>query len=352
MADSDFGSVLNATSNMAVAAMNYGEKKGAQKRNFEYSKQYFDYTFDKQNERQDYLNANQMRILKNSYRDAGLSSAGLGSSGQSVLAGASPTGQNQSFNMDAYQTTILKDIAELGLLKAQTENVQSNTAKTDAETEGINITNDNLDAILKNQLKLSDQQIASLDQSVKESIQRVANDNQRLVNENNLTKAQVDKTASEIGLNDAMKELKQVEKQLSDINVQWLPKVLASQIAYNYAGANYSNAQAKYSVASIPLIGKNLALLDSQIKLNGQQGEKLGAEILNIKANTTKEDFFNQVRANCGIDPYVNAETEKCLSALYQNRLTIAKTIESGAQTVELGTRSAKNVSDAISFWW
>lgn len=257
--------------------------------------------FKRENERQDYLLANQASIYKQSLQNAGLSTALAGIDGG---AGGMPA----ATNMEAPSTPTAPlpdfgkiDLMQARLLAAQAENIEADTQKTIKETEGQDIENwlsktygaDKWQAAIKN-----------LDADTANKIAQEAYNNAKKENETKLTEA----------------EINQIEKHL-DWDYQKLNpelKLLAAQAHQATASGDLSHAQIREVWQSIKESGqrienlqRELGLTDAQISVATNLAENyatekkiLGYDVTTSSVKAEMAQFERDITKSMGLRYY------------------------------------------------
>lgn len=152
----------------------------AQKKQFNYNKK----MFNLQNQRQDYLMQNEDAIKKSSLQRAGYSTADPNGTGVSAPAVASAG----SAGIADYGSGPVKSGLQAAMFKAQLDNLESQTAKNNAEAENTNVNTYLLDTYGDQQWQSA---IANLDASTQERIATALYNDQQRLNSIQLTEAQV-----------------------------------------------------------------------------------------------------------------------------------------------------------------
>lgn len=272
-----------------------------QKRLMKLQNQYAIDAFNRENERQDYLLANQASIYKNSLQRAGLSTALAGIDGG---AGGMPA----ATNMEAPSTPTAPlpdfgkiDLMQARLIAAQAENIEADTQKKIKETEGQDIQN------WLNQTYGAEQwqaAIKNLDADTANKIEQAAYTNAKKVNETNLTEA----------------EINQIEKHL-DWDYQKLNpelKLLAAQAHQATASGDLSHAQIsevwqsiKESGQRIENLQRELGLTDAQISVAtnlaenyAKEHEILGYDVTSAKVKAQMGQFERDLQKSMGLRFY------------------------------------------------
>lgn len=222
------------------AAGQYGLNSLAAKQSFEYSKRlmalqnsYQRQAFERENERQDYLLANQYAINRNSLKAAGYSAAnpdGVSLSPPSVNNQDSPT--HSQFGVESTKLDLMSG-AMLSKLNAETKKIEADTDKTKTDNE---VAQEQLKALKETlperigQIKSEyykvtkenrhiDAMVDNLEESTRQM--SITNDfNEKTFNDRaNSIAQELRKLSADASVSEAMAVIKSVEKQLAEAGV-------------------------------------------------------------------------------------------------------------------------------------
>lgn len=281
----------------------------AQKQQFKYNKK----MFDLQNQRQDYLMQNEDAIKKSSLQRAGYSTADPNGTGVSAPAVAS----GGAAGMADYGSGPVKSGLQAAMFKAQLDNLESQTAKNNAEAENTNVNTYLLDTYGDQQWQSA---IANLDASTQERIATALYNDQQRLNSIQLTEAQV--------------------KDINDrLSMDWLKLgpslrlIVAQAFEAEQSGA-LKKAQISQVWQDIRESAQRIEKMKSDMSVNEAQVAVLTQQVQNMIA---EEDLTKQNKRLQGWNTVYAAASAK------------QKQFERDVQTsMGLGFYQARNVVDAI----
>lgn len=222
---------------------------------------------------------------------AGQGSSGQGAAGSSVSPGR---GMTMSEMLEA-----AGHVAQMKLVKAETENVEADTDKKNAETENIEKTTSWIDRVNESNLGVNAAVIDKYAAEVEDILQSTAakaieNDYKPALLDQQLAKGEVDITLAAVAVN---KQLEEIEKLKAETSATWqLAKLrdyerglIAAQIAL--AKANTAESWLRTAVNQAE-VGKIIA----------EEG-KITEETKLVKANTWEQEFDNAYKSLTGNAP-------------------------------------------------
>lgn len=286
-------SILNAGLGAAGSVAGYHQNKQLMALQNKYAID----AFNRENERQDYLLANQGEITRNSMANAGYSAAdpsGVGMMTPDTSSMQSPSNPSMS-PVDLGKI----DLMQARLLAAQAENIEADTVKKTKETEGQEIDNWLKSTFGEQQWSSA---IKNLDADTQNKISQALYADQKKLNETNLTEKQID----------------QIEQSLDMAWQRLTPELqlMAAQAYEAESSGHLSHVQIskvwqdiRESQQRIVNLQHEVGLTDAQVAVAIQQVSNLerehdliGAQSVSAKAQAELDQLYRDIETGMGMN--------------------------------------------------
>lgn len=258
--------------------------------------------FQMENDRQDWLLANQMALTKEGLRNSGYSTADPTMSGPSATVsniaapgtpgnGATPPGSSFSYG----------ELVQARLAEAQIKNLEAEANKKDAETRGQEIQNWLNETYGAEQWEAS---IKNIEEDTKKKIAETLYTDQQRLNSIELTAAQVKDINQRLDM-----DWQKLQPTLQLLAAQTYQAKMAGKASEAQAALSYQLV--KESAQKIENLQKELGLTDAQIgvavaqaQLLGQEKKKLGWDTVKSSTESDLAQFERDVAKSMGIEFY------------------------------------------------
>lgn len=336
-------SALSTLANLAFSNM-------SSKKQLRNSKDYFNFTFNKENARQDFLNANSGLIQKQSLRNAGLSASNLNGVpfSSNVANGGSISGNVETPQVDLFsqllnakQLDIQDKMADADIALKESE-IAQNEANTKEIAENAKAQRSNLQSQTRLNTALYEKSGAEKDKLLAD----IQNDKKRLENETNIANISIEQMEANI---------KNLGVQ-TDINLKqlsWTDKLLAAQVTELRSKGRLNNAQAEKCYSDIKVNAENMKLIAANVGLTENQSLQVSAYTNLLSEQTSREHFDNQIRLLVGYDKYKQMEEQKVLQPMYENAMTLVQIKKGETERKVIAVRGAtgavKDIADSAT---
>ncbi len=279
--------------------------------------------FHAQNNRQDYLNANQDLIKRQSLQRAGLN---LWSEfGGNPNLSTSPVTQAEQKTVPKvapqFDTAFAQMLQQQPLVNAQVKNIEADTKKKEAETS-----NTEMDTVLKN---TQNWQIQQLTPEQKKNLQE----------QSNLFKQDAEKARVSVPFIQKQMEKCQSEISQLDVNTSWLLDSydsrltqLAQQIAVMQSQKSLNIANCAVAYKSLQVMASQMRLIDSEISLNSEKWMQLNQLVQNLAIEGNFKQFELDIKKQYG-----ETHAQKILEFLNEKTLLLRSEQQWRPLTVLLG---------------
>ena len=246
--------------------------------------------FRAQNNRQDYLNANQDLIKRQSLAKAGINVNSEFGGYPNISTNPVSQAEQKAVQASPVDASLFAQMVQQApLIEAQVKNINADTKKKEAETE-----NTEMDTVLKD---TQNWQIRTMTPAQRENLKE----------QSNLFKQEAEK--ARVSVSFIQKQIEKCQSEIANLDVQtsWLldsydnrlaqsamqVAVLQSQGALNYA-------QSAVAYKSLQVMDKQMRLIESQISLNQEEWMKLNQEVSNLAIDGDYKQFQLNIEKQFG----------------------------------------------------